>query len=324
VVRIGFVVLALVCATQAGRAQAPALPTTKPPLPTTFRAAVELVALNVVATDGQDKVVNGLEARNFAVFEDGVPQEVAFFGTSEVPLDLAILLDTSASMGEKMGALQQAAIGFASTVREGDRLTVVDINDAYKVLLPLTADRDGVADIIRGITARGGTALYNGVYMTLKELVRQRIAGPDVRRQALVVLSDGADTTSLLSFDDVMDVAKQAGIAVYTITLRSRLPVNPISESARQSHGEFAMKSLALETGAKAYFPAEVTELATVYGAIATELSAQYALGYTSTNATRDGKYRRVSVRTVDRPGVRLRTRAGYIAPRTERVTSTQ
>ena len=312
--RVGCVVLALVCAGQAGRAQ------TTP----TFRAAVDLVALNVVATDAQDKPVSGLEPANFAVFEDGVPQAVSFFATSTLPLDLAILLDTSASMGDKMETMQQAAIGFAGTLRDGDRLTVVDIKDAYRVLLPLTADRSGVVDIIRSTSARGGTALYNGVYMTLKELVKGRLGGADIRRQALVVLSDGADTASLLSFEDVMDAAKQAGIAAYTITLRSRPVVALPGDSARFSQAEFAMRSLAAETGAKAFFPVAITELAGIYSAIAAELGAQYALGYMPSNLKRDGSYRRVSVRLVDRPGVRLRTRAGYVAPRPERLTASR
>ena len=320
--RFGVVVLALVCATQAGRAQAPTAPAN--PLTPTFRGAVDLVALNVVATDGRDKPVSGLEARHFAVFEDGVAQEVSYFATSEVPLDLAILLDTSASMGDKMATLQEAAIGFASTVREDDRLTIVDINDSFKVLLPLTGDHGGAAEIIQSTKAKGGTALYNGVYLTLKELQKQRHTGAAVRRQAVVVMSDGADTASLLTFDDVMDVAKQAGIAVYTITLRSRPGLLPLSETARISQSEFAMKSLALETGAKAYFTSEIGELAGIYGTIAGELGAQYAVGYTSTNVKRDGAYRRVSVRVVDRPGVRFRTRAGYVAPRAERVTATR
>ena len=320
--RFGFVVLAFVCAAQAGRAQAPASPSH--PLTTTFRTAVDLVALSVVATDGGDKAVTGLEARNFAVYEDGVPQEVSFFATGDVPLDLAILLDTSASMGDKVETLRQAAIGFATTVHDRDRLTVVDINDNFRVLLPLTADPRGAADVIRGISARGGTALYNGVYMTLRELQKHRSPGTGVRRQALVVLSDGADTSSLLSFEDVMDVAKQAGIAIYTITLRSRLVPVPLEESARMSHAHFAMKSLADETGAKAFFPSAITELAGVYGEIAAELDAQYALGYTPTNVKRDGGYRRVSVRPVNLAGVRLRTRAGYTAPRTDRITASR
>jgi Ca-activated chloride channel family protein len=307
----------MVCAVQAGRAQAPGNPLTP-----TFRAAVDVVALNVVATDGQDRPVAGLEAGNFAVFEDGAPQRVSFFTATAVPLDLAILLDTSASMGDKMDTVQQAAIGFAATLRDGDRLSVVDIKDAYRVLLPLTADWSGAPDIIRSTTARGGTALYNGVYMTLKELVKGRVAGDAIRRQALVVLSDGADTASLLSFDDVMDAAKQAGIAAYTITLRSRPVVTLPGDSARYSHAEFAMRLLASETGAKAFFPADISGLAGVYSAIAAELGAQYALGYTSTNLKRDGSYRRVTVRPVDRQGVRLRTRAGYVAPRPERVTA--
>ena len=320
--RFGVVVLALVWATQAGRAQSPTSPAN--PLTPTFHTAVDLVALHVVATDGRDKPVSDLEARNFAVFEDGVPQAVSFFATTEVPLDLAILLDTSASMSDKMATLQEAAIGFAATVREGDRLTIVDINDSYKVRLPLTAVPGEAPAIIRAITAKGGTALYNGVYMTLKELQKQRPTGTAVRRQAVVVLSDGADTASLLTFDDVMDVAKQAGIAVYTITLRSRPGVVPIADTARFSHSEFAMKSLALETGAKAYFTSAIADLPGIYGAIASELSALYAVGYTSTNVKRDGGYRRVTVRVVDRPGVRLRTRAGYVASVAERIIASR
>jgi len=320
--RFGCVILAVVCATQTGRAQAPAAPAN--PLTPTFRTGVDVVALNVVATDGLDKPVTGLEARNFAVFEDGVPQRVSFFAASSLPLDLAILLDTSASMGDKMDTVQQAAIGFADTLREGDRLTVVDIKDAYRVLLPLTTDRSAAADIIRGTTARGGTALYNGVYMTLKELMKGRLGGTDVRRQALVVLSDGADTASLLSFDDVLEAAKQAGIAAYTITLRSRPIVTLSSDPQRFAHAEFAMRTLATETGAKAFFPEAITQLAGVYAAIATELGTQYALGYTPTNLKRDGTYRRVTVRPVDRQGVRLRTRAGYVAPGSGRLTASR
>jgi VWFA-related protein len=317
--RLAFAIL-VVCAAQTGRAQTPASPAASPA--TTFRAAVDLVALNVVATDGQDRLVGGLAAHNFAVFEDGVAQQLSFFATSSLPLDLAILLDTSASMNDKLAGVQQAAIGFAATLRDGDRLTLVDINDQYKVLLPLTADRSGAVEAIRGITARGGTALYNGVYLTLREMARRRLGNDEVRRQAVVVLSDGADTASLLSFEDVMEVAKQSGIGIYTITLRTRMAPLSANDAAKSAQSEFAMKTLAQETGAKAFFPYEIAELTGVYDAIAAELGSQYALGYTSTNLKRDGSFRRVSVRIVDRPGIRIRTRSGYIASRPERVTA--
>ena len=165
--------------------------------------------------------MTGLSADDFAVYEDGVQQDVSFFAARNVPLDLALLLDTSASMTDKMQTMQEAAAGFAATLRPGDRVSIVDIKDTVKILHALDDDPGGADAAIRGTMARGGTALYNGLYMTLKEMVKQRRQNGDVRRQAIAVLSDGQDTASLIAFDDVMDVAKQTGIAIYTITLKS-------------------------------------------------------------------------------------------------------
>jgi Ca-activated chloride channel homolog len=297
---------------------APAPETTSPS--TVFRSSVDLVALNVVVTDGQQKFVTGLRPENFAVFEDGIQQDVSYFAATAVPLDLALLLDTSASMTDKIATVQQAASGFASTLRPEDRAMVVDIKDATRILQPLTSQLPAVLTAIRTTTPRGGTGLYNGLYLTLKELVKERRGNEDVRRQAIVVFSDGDDTASLVSFDDVMDVAKQAGIAIYTITLRSRFAVLQAGSNSRRyfSQSEYSMKALAQETGARAFFPLEITELAGVYGSIGEELASQYALGYTPKNARRDGAFRRVVVRIADRPGVQVRTRTGYTAPRPE------
>ena len=283
-----------------------------------FRSSVELVALNVVVTDGGTKFVTGLQPGNFAVYEDGVQQDVSFFAATAVPLDLAILLDTSSSMSDKLQEVQQAATGFVSTLREGDRTMIVDIKDATKVLQPLTSDIAAAKTAITGTKAKGGTALFNGIYLTLKELTKQRRLNDDVRRQAIVVLSDGEDTASLVSFDDVMTQAKEAGIAIYTITLRSPYLVQMAAASGRRyfSEAEYSMKSLALETGARSFFPAAISDLSGVYGSIAQELASQYALGYLPKNPRLDGTFRRLTVRIEDHPGAAPRTRSGYVAPR--------
>ena len=284
-----------------------------------FKAGTDVVSLNITVTEG-DKLVPGLEQSRFAVYEDGVQQDVSYFAAGEVPLDLAILLDTSASMTSKIATAQQAAIGFASTLREGDRLTVVDIKDATQILAPLSSDIEAAKRAILSTMPRGGTALYNGLYLTLKELTKQRRSNGDVRRQAIVVLSDGDDTASLMAFDDVMALAKESGISVYTIMLRSKWGVARTSSNARYfSQSEFGMKSLAQETGARAFFPLDITELAGVYTLIAEELASQYSLGYMSKNPKRDGAYRRVIVRVSDRPGMQTRTRSGYLSARAER-----
>ena len=285
--------------------------------PATFKKGVDLVALNVTVVNGQQQFVADLTADNFAVYEDGVQQEVSFFASGELPLDLAILLDTSSSMYDKLATAQQAAVGFASALRPVDRLLVMDIKDSSRILAPLSHDLEAAKEAILGTSAQGSTALYNGLYLTLKEMTRQRRAETDIRRQAIVLLSDGADTSSLLSFDDVMDLAKMSGISIYTITLSSGLDVRLDGKRSFQaSRSEYGMKSLAQETGARSFSALQVRDLAGVYKSIGQELSRQYALGYTSTNQRRDGAYRRVNVRIVDRANAQPRTRAGYLAPR--------
>jgi Ca-activated chloride channel family protein len=222
-----------------------------------------------------------------------------------------------------MKTMQEAAIGFASSLHAGDRVSIVDIKESVKVIHKLDEDFEGARAAIRDTTAKGGTALYNGVYLALKEMMKERRANGDVRRQAIAILSDGDDTASLLSFDDVMEVAKQAGIAVYTITLRSPYAIKQAAQNSHRyfSNADYTMKALAQETGARAFFPTDISQLAGVYDVIARELASQYALGYTSKNVRRDGSFRRVVVRLADHPGLRTRTRSGYLSARTDRAS---
>ena len=283
----------------------------------TFRSEVDLVSLNVIVTDNHDRFVTGLAQNNFTVFEDGVQQDVAYFAATNVPLDLAIVLDVSSSMSDKLATVQEAAVGFASHLRSGDRITVVAVKDSARMLHDLDGDITGACEAIRRTTASGGTALYNGVYTTIKQMQKVHAAdGGEIRRQAIAVLTDGDDTTSIVTFDDALTLAKQAGIAIYTITLKSPYPVL-MSTIRDSSEGDFAMKAFAQETGARAFFPTDISQLAGVYSSITKELASQYALAYTSKNPKRDGSFRRIFVK-VDEPNVRARTRSGYQVPKTQ------
>jgi Ca-activated chloride channel homolog len=284
----------------------------------TFRSAVDLVSLNVIVTDNRDRFVTGLTQKDFSVFEDGVAQDVSYFAATSVPLDLAILLDTSSSMSDKLATVQEAAVGFASHLRSGDRVSVVSIKDSARVLHDLDGDIAGACEAIRKTAASGGTALYNGVYTTIRQMQKVHASdGGEMRRQAIAVLTDGDDTTSLVTFDDLLTLAKQAGIAIYTIALRSQYSVALLGAAKETSESEFAMKALAQETGARSFFPTDISQLAGVYSSITQELASQYALGYTSSNSKRDGGYRRIFVR-VDEPNVRARTRSGYVVTKTQ------
>jgi VWFA-related protein len=283
-----------------------------------FSTAVDLVALTVTLTDLRQQLISGLAATDFAVFEDGVLQDVSFFAAGRIPLDLAVLLDTSSSMSEILKTAQAAAIGFVETAQPGDRVSVIQFNSSAKIVHPLDGDLARASDAIRRTGAQGSTALYNGLYMAMTEMVRSRRHSLDVRRQAIVVLSDGQDTASLVHYDDVMALAKESGIALYTIMLISPFEAHRLRSMSGKdiSQPQYIMRSFAQDTGGLAFLTHDVRELVGIYGKIANELAQQYTLGYVSKNSRRDGAFRRIVVRVIDQPGVFARTRNGYQAPK--------
>lgn len=279
-----------------------------------FQTGIDVVSLAVTVSDPKQNLVGNLQRADFAVFEDGVKQDLAYFETGDVPLDLALLIDTSASMEGKLGFVRKAATGFTSTLRPGDRASVIAFNNRISVLQPFTEDVGAIRRAIERIGANGGTALWNAIYITLKEYARDLRRDDIVRRRAIVLLTDGEDTASLLSFEELLREAKREAVTVYTIGLRGETLTPAARERHYFSQADFLLRSLAQETGALAFFPVREGELAVAYQAIGKELAEQYALGYVSKNVVRDGAYRRVVVQIVNRPDCRPRTRSGYLA----------
>jgi Ca-activated chloride channel family protein len=277
-----------------------------------FRAGVELVSLNVTVTEGSHYVVD-LTQGDFSVFEDGVKQDVTFFNSTRLPIALALLLDTSASMDTKLPIAQEAAVGFAKRLRSQDLAEVIDFDSRVVVLQPFTNAAAELEQAIRRTSAGGSTSLYNAVYIALKDLKKVMARNvEEIRRQAIVVLSDGEDTSSLLPFEEVLDLAKRSETAIYTIGLRENESSGGGSRLFREA--EFVLRQFSQETGGRSFFPNQVADLTSVYGQIADELSSQYTVGYTSKNGKRDGAWRRVVVR-VNRPNTTARTKLGYFGP---------
>ena len=148
-----------------------------------FKSTVEVVPLTVTVTDAKGQYVKNLVETDFAVLEEGVRQSLAFFANEPVPIDLALTIDASASMASQLPIVRKAAGALVDSLRGGDRATVVTIRNAVGVALPLTADRPRIDAAIRDLSASGGTALYDGVYVVLKELERARMA--EIRRRVL-------------------------------------------------------------------------------------------------------------------------------------------
>ena len=274
-----------------------------------FRSSVDVVALTVTVTGAGGKHISGLSAEDFVVLEDGRPQAVSFFQREASPLAVSLLIDSSGSMQHELQQAQQAASDFITRLRTGDVAQVVDFDRSIQVLQPFTDDREALERAIYRMTARGSTSMYNAVYVALREL--GALASPpegQVRRDVIVVLSDGEDTSSLVTFDHLLDAAKRSQTVIYAIGLglgsgtTRRTAVPP----------QVALRTLAQESGGRVFLPRDGAALSEVYQTIADELASQYVLGYTSNNTERVG-WRRVAVR-VAKPGAQTRTRSGYYA----------
>ena len=313
-VRRAIVVITVAAAVQiAAGAQPPPQPPPPQAPQVPFRIGVDLVSLNVTVTDGTTRYITDLAADEFTVFEDGVKQDVTFFNRTNLPIALALLLDTSASMESKLPTAQEAAIGFAKRLRAQDLAEVIDFDSRVIVLQNFSNSAAELEQAIHKTSAGGSTSMYNAVYIALKDL-KKVVAknAEEIRRQAIVVLSDGEDTSSLLPFEEVLDLAKRSETAIYAIGLRTQ--DGPGSTTKGFKEAEFVLRQFAQETGGRAFFPNQVADLAAIYGQISDELSSQYTVGYMSRNTRRDGSWRRVVVRTT-RPNLTARTKLGYFAP---------
>jgi Ca-activated chloride channel family protein len=276
-----------------------------------FKADVEAVNLAVSISDGQ-RFVSDLRPADFKVYEDGVEQDLALFSHEPAPVSLAILMDCSLSMERKIDEARAAAIRFAGQLRPQDEAQVVQFNERVRVAQGFTSDRALLQAAIRSAHPSGGTALYTAVYVALRDLARQR-REREPRRLAVVVLSDGDDTSSLVTDEQVLDLARRSEIAVYGISLKG--PQLPSALQHDTGLSRYFISALSRETGGEAHFPGAVGQLDALYERVLGELRAQYSMGYVSSNPRRDGRWRNIVVRLPHREGLRVRHKTGYFAP---------
>jgi len=272
-----------------------------------FRASTDVVLLHVTVTGRAGRHVEDLTAEDFVVLEDGVPQQVSMVSKAEEPLALSLLLDTSGSMDESIGLAQRAAIQFTERLRPSDLAQVVAFNQHVRVIQPFTSNPAEVAAAIRQTTVQGTTALYAALQTSLRELGTVR-ATHGIRRGAIVLLSDGEDTSSAVSFDEVFELARRSNVSIYPIGLNVRTKV----DGRTMNPAPGILQKFADVTGGRAIFVDRADQLSRVYDQVADELASQYTLAYTP-RSSNDGKWHNVTVQ-VDRTNVAARTRAGYLA----------
>lgn len=255
---------------------------------------VDFVELYTSVTDRQGRPVEGLAAQDFKVSEDGVPQTVARFErVNDLPIHAAVALDVSASMEDSLDQARAAALQFLETsVRPKDRAAVITFNDRPFLAVKFTKDVNALAGGLAGLKAERGTAFYDTIVFTL--FYFNGVKG----QRAILLLSDGKDEGSRFGWEEALDYARRAGVAIYPIGL------GPQVEKPK-------LKKLAEETGGRAFFLEDASGLAPVYAAIEEELRSKYLIAYQSTNTGGGDTFRTVELK-VAKPGVEAKTMRGY------------
>jgi Ca-activated chloride channel homolog len=282
-----------------------------------LQSGVELVPLTVTVTDRSGRYVPGLTGTDFAIFEQGRPQVISHFASDHVAIDMGLVIDTSASMRDHLPLAQKAARGLVRQLRPGDRGLVAGIGSAVSLHAPMTTDLARVDGALRSTSANGNTALYDALYVVLRQYQQERRSSTEVRRQVVVLLSDGIDTASHVTFEDVLDLVRRVETTIYVVSLGgdSALSKGSIVGDRHSFESAYALSTLARESGGRLFTPRLARELPAIYEAIAEELSSQYVIGYVPDRLA-DGTFRHISIGVLQlRVGV-ARTRAGYYADR--------
>jgi len=276
----------------------------------TFRSSVDLVHFAVAVTDKQGQPIPGLTADDFEVVEEGKPQTIKFFAAGaaaaeQLPLHVGLMLDTSGSMELDIKEARTAVIKFLNAVDRAADFTLVDFDIEVRVARYGPGDFARLIERIRMRKPRGWTALYDalGTYLNgAADMTGQKV---------LIMYTDGGDTRSSLSLSQLIDMLRISDVTVYAIGYLE-------NQSSSTRHDQrMQLQRLSGMTGGEAYFPSSAKELDSIYERIQKEIASRYSLGYTSTDARDDGKWRDVKIR-VKRPdlkGIKIRTRDGYFAP---------
>jgi Ca-activated chloride channel family protein len=266
--------------------------------------STELISLTVAVTDARGRHVSGLSKSSFSVFDDQVEQEISFFSNTDTPASIGFVFDVSGSMrDEKIARAREAIKRFVKTSHSQDEYSLICFNQNTRLLMDQTQDIDAVMNRLIDVHPKGSTALYDAIAAGIKH-VSQGVHS----KRALIVISDGEDNHSRISFDRLKRNLKESDVLVYTIL------IGPLKQL---SNGGVIMDIMASITGGYGFFPSSTDKMDEAFDRIALELRQHYSIGYTPSNFTADGKWRRITVRVTPPPGlgkVVVRTRQGYFA----------
>jgi Ca-activated chloride channel family protein len=271
---------------------------------------VDLALVNVTVTDPYNRLVTGLEADNFRVFENNVEQEVQYFSSEDVPISIGVIFDLSGSMTDKVGKAKEAALQFFKTANPQDEFFLVSFNDHAEVLSAFTTSVEDLQSHILPASAKGRTALLDAIYLGLSEMRTARNA-----KRALLIISDGGDNNSRYSERDIKRLVREAGTQLYSIGIFD--PFEYRSRTAEELNGPSLLTEVTEQTGGRAFTVENANELPDIATKIGSELRNQYILGYRPSNKSHDARWRKIKVKMrapKGLPPLSIYAKTGYYA----------
>jgi Ca-activated chloride channel homolog len=276
---------------------------------------VDMVVVHATVTDKNGQFVSGLTKDGFKVFEDNVGQNIVSFSQEDVPVSLGLIIDTSGSMRDKFDNVIKAALAFMKASNPDDEVFLIGFNQEVELIEDYTNDPDLISDDLNNIVVTGGTALWDAIHLGVQKA--QTGSRP---KKAIIVITDGEDKDSYYKLDEMVSKVQESDVQVYGIGFLNEVPDKGLFGHWTKTEPEKAHDALlrvSEETGAKAFFPKNAGDIHNIVSQIAFELRNQYSISYVSSNATRDGSWRRIRV-ALDpgaiASGLRVRYRTGYFA----------
>jgi Ca-activated chloride channel family protein len=270
---------------------------------------VTRVDILLTVTDKRGNFVTNLNRGDFEVLEDNRPQKVlGVSARSELPLRLAVVLDTSNSVRDRFRFIQEAAVEFIRSVMRPrqDRAMVVSFDTLVGQVAEFSDDPDSLARAIRDLRPGGGTSLYEAIHDACRDKLAAEAPHHEFRR-AIILISDGDDTQSRVTRDQALAMAQKSGVVIYAVSTNA---------SKLETYGDKVLKYLAQETGGLAFFPFRLEDLGKSFQQLANELRHQYSIYYRPEPLKSDGRFHAISVRVKSKKDLTVRARKGYYAPR--------
>jgi Ca-activated chloride channel homolog len=275
-----------------------------------FQANVDLVLVPVTVTDSFNSPVLDLSKQEFTLYEDSVEQPIRYFSREDAPISVALVLDYSASMKNKIEFESQAVKEFFIHANPDDEYFIITVSSKPKLIASSTQSIGTIEERLASTKPQGATALYDAVYLGISKLRTARY-----QRRALLIISDGGDNHSRYSLRETREMIEEANVLTYGIGIFDDMPV-PLLKTVEERLGRQSLSKLTDSSGGRTIPADDRRQIPQIAGLISRELRDQYTLGYQPSNIKRDGKWRKIRVRLSASAVARhLHYREGYVAP---------